>query len=253
MITTADRPAADQPLGDAEQPITSSKRFLTLPGTGTGNQRRMILTLLEERAYESAWLALFERHLLTHGLSKAKASTVLTFLFKQPKRDGTDPNAPSAKMCDLIGTLLAERETAYGYADDVRAALTAKTLTRDDARAIIKHLLNQPQKIDPTDPTVPDGRYALGTKDNPRRYRVNTTPQGRVYVDHIGPNEATTWVRGGERRQILEAIAADPLKAAQLYGEVTGRCWKCHRLLTREDSVTRGMGRDCAKAFGIGA
>lgn len=48
----------------------------------------------------------------------------------------------------------------------------------------------------------------------------------------------------------LDAIAADPTAAARLYADEIGRCSRCGRTLTDEDSRERGMGPDCAQKWG---
>lgn len=49
----------------------------------------------------------------------------------------------------------------------------------------------------------------------------------------------------------LQAIAADPLKEAVLYGKQTGSCCCCGRELTDPQSVEMGIGPICATKWGI--
>ncbi len=51
------------------------------------------------------------------------------------------------------------------------------------------------------------------------------------------------------RDKVLEAMA-DPLASAVAYGKKFGRCAVCHRELTDEDSIERGIGPVCAERMG---
>jgi hypothetical protein len=49
----------------------------------------------------------------------------------------------------------------------------------------------------------------------------------------------------------LKAFAADPLEEARKYGNATGRCSFCGRVLTDDASVSNGYGPVCAKKYGL--
>jgi hypothetical protein len=49
----------------------------------------------------------------------------------------------------------------------------------------------------------------------------------------------------------VEAAAADPMAAAKLYGQQTGRCSCCGRELTDPSSIAAGIGPICADKFGL--
>lgn len=215
-------------------------------GTATPKQRSFLIKLLGTRDYEPSWADSLAAHMTQHGLSKAKVSSAIDHLVKLPMRDGTDPNAATPSQRATIERMLTEREVGAGWAEQVRKRL-GENPTKADASAIMDVLLLLPYKPETT--AVEDGRYALGTVDNPMRYRVRTH-NGRVYVDHIGANEATTRVKGEQKTNILADIAKDLEAATALYGKVTGRCGICHRMLTNQASVDRGIGPDCAKDRG---
>ena len=52
----------------------------------------------------------------------------------------------------------------------------------------------------------------------------------------------------------LDHIESEPTieAAVERHGHVTGRCLNCARSLSNPDSVTRGVGPDCAKRLGLG-
>lgn len=52
-----------------------------------------------------------------------------------------------------------------------------------------------------------------------------------------------------EEKRVLE-VCADPKGAAIAYGRLTGRCAICSRVLTKGESVERGIGPICAEQFG---
>lgn len=74
---------------------------------------------------------------------------------------------------------------------------------------------------------------------------VNGTWTGRINVDGSVTSNAAHLVA------TLQAIAADPAKAAAAYGALTGRCSFCNLVLTDEGSVEVGYGPVCAKNYGL--
>lgn len=100
---------------------------------------------------------------------------------------------------------------------------------------------------------IPQGHYAVrsltGAQDLDffRVDRPETGPyQGRYFMKRVIGGKPDTPIRG---RTILEAMRAirkaDPAKAALLYGQEIGRCYKCNRHLTDETSRALGIGPDC--------
>lgn len=107
---------------------------------------------------------------------------------------------------------------------------------------------------------VPQGRYGLlepvtkhvAVPDRWRFYQVDR-PTGRwagyTFVSALASDDKHP-IRDRARRQaILERIAENPAKAARDYGQQTGRCGVCNRLLTDPESISRGMGSICAARF----
>lgn len=90
---------------------------------------------------------------------------------------------------------------------------------------------------------IREGHYAY--RPDPEQpaafYRV--TEQGRIRVI-AGPAEHPY---RGELNDALLWIKANPREAAALYGQLIGRCGRCHRRLSDDDSIKRGLGPDCAQ------
>lgn len=114
--------------------------------------------------------------------------------------------------------------------------------------------------------TIPVGQgdyanYALEREGAVVFYQVQRPSKGqyagKTYVKrHSGEGLAKMgWVESGEA---LDAIAADPMSAAVLYGRTASRCAICHRKLTDDKakgpdgltSVQRGIGPKCATKVG---
>jgi hypothetical protein len=74
---------------------------------------------------------------------------------------------------------------------------------------------------------------------------VNRDWTGRINVDGSVTANASHLV------STLQAIAADPAKAASQYGALTGRCSFCNLTLTDEGSVEVGYGPVCAAHYGL--
>lgn len=53
-----------------------------------------------------------------------------------------------------------------------------------------------------------------------------------------------------EQEARVLALLQDPKRAAEVYGQETGHCCICNRLLTDPESIARGIGPVCAERFG---
>lgn len=53
------------------------------------------------------------------------------------------------------------------------------------------------------------------------------------------------------QRDAIVAVCADPMGAAKLYGQETGRCSCCGRELTDADSIAASIGPVCAERYGF--
>jgi len=81
---------------------------------------------------------------------------------------------------------------------------------------------------------------------------------GAIYVTlqdtYLGKIVGGRWiptVPGYRHAQPLAELLADPTLAAIAYGERTGNCAICGRLLTAEESINRTIGPICAANYGL--
>jgi hypothetical protein len=139
-----------------------------------------------------------------------------------------------------------------------RMKAKAATLSKREASEWISRLTALPhkpkaQRQDTNVPDVPNGRYALEDPEdalNPIKfYKVNHGKaggrwEGFVFVDRFVSDE-TYPVKGHARIAVLEAIAANPLEAAQRFGREENACCICGRRLTRRLSRYLGIGPVC--------
>ena len=89
---------------------------------------------------------------------------------------------------------------------------------------------------------------ASSTGSNPGAVYVR---QGEEYLGKImGGKLICAEVCGEERKQVIVALAANPLAAATAHGLRTGVCSCCGRALTDKNSVELGIGPICASKYG---
>lgn len=127
---------------------------------------------------------------------------------------------------------------------------------------------------------VMDGIYAVVLPDDPKgqvtlRFHVLTMGprKGTQVVDYLsGPDNESDWERfanvvdGGYRvfnrfltaermtNALVFLMKADRdtlISAGEGYALRSGRCWRCFRLLTVEESIVRGMGPVCAAKLDV--
>lgn len=98
------------------------------------------------------------------------------------------------------------------------------------------------------------GYYAVPRAGVLEFFRVERPTEGKWAGKTFVKRQASdsfdkmAWVESGE---VLDAIAADPERAGRVYGQEIGRCFRCHRTLTDEESRARGVGPDCAEKMGM--
>lgn len=100
---------------------------------------------------------------------------------------------------------------------------------------------------------IPDGYYALREGEHVKFFRVSTW--ARPWKDEPRPgrkvqSQATDNLfpmsRAAARTVLREIREAKPRDAAMLYANEIGRCCRCGRTLTDDESRARGMGPTCA-------
>lgn len=92
---------------------------------------------------------------------------------------------------------------------------------------------------------IPDGNYAIRENGVVKFYRVSTNGQWKNV--QVRASDQLYPIRGKAGIAILHQIVRAGLEASQmLFAQELGRCWRCGKSLTDEDSRARGMGPDCA-------
>lgn len=101
-------------------------------------------------------------------------------------------------------------------------------------------------------PDVPAGWYAIdGTQGRETRfYRVDRPVKGRwagrTFLKVQSSNEFWPITNRDEVLRVLLEIAVDPDAAGRRYGREIGRCCRCNRTLTDDESRAAGIGPVCA-------
>jgi hypothetical protein len=94
------------------------------------------------------------------------------------------------------------------------------------------------------------GHYALyhTIEQKTHHFKVDMPTDGRwagyTFLSSVTGDKHTP-IKGQLKAQILSAIKRNPIEAAALYGRTTGVCGICHRTLTVQESVDRGIGPIC--------
>jgi hypothetical protein len=102
---------------------------------------------------------------------------------------------------------------------------------------------------------VAEGRYAVTVEGKLRFFRVNTPTEGRwsgfTFLTEMFGGGGVRAIKGvGPRNLILTAIANDPDALAR-FGQELGKCGKCGRDLTDEESRAIGIGPVCREQLGM--
>jgi hypothetical protein len=136
------------------------------------------------------------------------------------------------------------------------ATVAPRTLGRvpaDETPAVDRDSLSELEK------RAAPGRYAIrevasdGQGETINFYKIEVPAEGRwagyVFVKQITGHVGEDGVRvrhPARRAAILAAIeAAGPVEAERLYGQEIGRCSRCGRVLTNDESRAYGIGPEC--------
>ena len=170
----------------------------------------------------------------------------------------------SQGQINFINGLVRERD-ASDEAKRRIAALIANGMDKRKAHDVIDYLKSLPKLAKAQDAAqpqqqikVPAGRYALEREGRIDFFQVDTPEDGRwagyVFVKQLfgAPgNFRRQPIKVREQRNaILEAIAVDPMAAAQRFGHELGICSQCGSPLTNEESIQLGIGPVCRAKLG---
>jgi hypothetical protein len=145
----------------------------------------------------------------------------------------TDPFAPRAPRSDERGVRVPDQPDVWAHVDELRRQV-ASSLVR------VEGTPRGDRKV---------GYFALLFSETTKFYRV-TAPiggkwDGRVFVDAQASDDYHPIKNPTGLARILGLIADDPEGAARRYARELGRCSRCNRTLTDEESRSIGMGPDC--------
>lgn len=123
-----------------------------------------------------------------------------------------------------------------------RAAIApAGTVTTSDSAAGITRTAS-------SSPDVAAGLYAIESPTGLAFYGVDRPTSGRwvgyTFVRRVIGGDRDAPVRGRAAAAVLAAIADDP-DAGRRYGREIGRCYRCNRTLTDDESRAAGIGPVC--------
>lgn len=157
------------------------------------------------------------------------------------------------KQLDFLKGLRAERglEEAQPSADWTKKAASEE----------IHRLLKTPKSVAPAQVKastersgdIPEGYYATKSASGHNDldfWKVDKPTEGRwkgyTFVKRVIGGRASVNVRKHEKTEVLRAIReAGPEQAMQLFGQTLGKCGKCGRHLTDEQSRALGIGPVC--------
>jgi len=173
------------------------------------------------------------------------------------------PSAEAVRSCYTSGVLDPSKVEAYSH---MPASQVNTEATADDINQAALRILGGPASATTqrpaswkTLPDVPSGLYAiesLSGNNDLDFYKINRPTEGKwvgyTFVDMVVGGHPDFSVRGlGKVQTILNRIVEAGIReSAERYGREIGKCCKCNRTLTDDDSRARGIGPECLKNSG---
>lgn len=206
----------------------------------TDRQLAFLRSLLQERQPQA--LPYFETRLAAEGFTSADVSAKITHLKTLPKiavaEETADTRRPATeRQVEYVTDLLSKREHTL----DADAELA--DLTFMGASRLIELLKAAPKA---------SRAFPLGII--PGHYVVPDPEQlGHMLFRKIDTKGLAWIIAGGNQHpcpptdKALPLIAQDPMFAAAHYGQIIGRCGRCHTRLTDDTSRSVGLGPICRK------
>lgn len=198
-------------------------------------QLAFLRSLLEERQPQA--IPYFEARLQAEGFTSADVSAKITHLKTLPKiATTTDTRRPATeRQVEYVTDLLAKREHTL----DADAELA--DLTFMGASRLIEMLKAAPKASRAFPLGIIPGHYVVPDPDDLGHMlfrRIDT--KGLAWII-AGPNQHPCPATD----KALPLIAQDPMFAAAHYGQIIGRCGRCHTRLTDDVSRSVGLGPIC--------
>lgn len=170
------------------------------------------------------------------------------------------PSIPSSlateKQVALMVRLAAEKTPEWFNSTGLEGVTRrAQERTKAQASAAIDKLMAMPTVGNAKQMkrgAVPAGYYAIPTQEGAVNslafYRVDVPEEGKwagyTFVKLIIGGQDPTRVPKAQAAGILARIAADPM-AGPRYGQEIGKCCRCNRTLTNDESRAYGIGPEC--------
>lgn len=104
--------------------------------------------------------------------------------------------------------------------------------------------------VDGTDPELGYLERVM-VEVRPTGRRRDWWPVGTVTVGSRGDAPVVTCQHATSRAIVTALCGCDQARARERYAEVEHRCSRCGRELKADESVTRGLGPDCARKEGV--
>lgn len=198
-------------------------------------QVRFVRRLLAEREDDGADI---EAAIAVGTYTKRDASDDITRL-KSTKPTVARP--ATERQVEYLTALLTERVHPFD-ADALVAEAAEGKISFDDASAKITELKGMPRNKKATnDYGIRVGHYAVSRGEGIEAGFYRVSPNGRTFV-LAGPNEHPY---NGTTNEEINWIKENPREAAALYGQLIGRCGRCHLRLTDDTSRELGIGPIC--------
>ena len=198
------------------------------------------------------WALLGENHRAAANPAQAfTAPADGTVRFKQFNREwvviGTADQIVTGHPVDV--TLKSGRTKSVHVGETVLVG-EGFVLARTTTKAVARELAHDLAVIPADEVTVPLGFYAVpteGTEANDLLFvRVAERPTGEVRLYQIVGGKTDLPLTAERGRRVLARIdAAGADEAGKTYADEIGRCWRCGRHLTDEESRAAGIGPDC--------
>lgn len=174
-----------------------------------------------------------------------------TVRFKQYEREwvviGT---AEQVRTGHAVDVTLKSGRTKSVYVGETVLVGEGFVLARTTTKQVARELAHDLAVIPADEVTVPLGFYAVpteGAEANDLLFvRVAERPTGEVRLYQIVGGKTDLPLTADRGRAVLARIvAAGADTAGKTYADEIGRCWRCGRTLTDEESRAAGIGPDC--------
>lgn len=181
----------------------------------------------------------------------------------QDRRPTWEPRPYSQNQANLISKMMRERGITR---EALVSVFPDRPATFADGGKVIDWLKGHDLADEPASPSAPaqakalperkdkNGKsmpqyYAVEMDGKPHFFRIKPGRKaGFYFVDEQASDDLYS-VQGARRERVLALVLADPAKAQAMYGELIGRCARCHSTLTDHSNpyFSMGLGPECGQ------